>query len=92
MVVSERRARGKGGDTEVRTIQLAKVDGSRATYEALLTQTPEGDYKFWLSQPTAPSPKPRAECRVLAPPGEIRGQPHHVQQSRHPVLGLTPCG
>ncbi|HZY89496.1 MAG TPA: VWA domain-containing protein, partial [Gemmataceae bacterium] len=70
-VVVERRARGKGGDTEVRTVQLAKVDGSRATYEALLTQTPEGDYKFWLSQPTAPSPKPRAECRVLAPPGEM---------------------
>src|SRR5262249_49955710 len=72
-VVSERRAPGRGGDTEVRTVQLSKLEGSRAAYEALLTQTPEGEYKFWLSQPAAATPRPRAECKVLAPPGELEG-------------------
>jgi hypothetical protein len=69
-VVVERRASGRPSDTEVRTVQLAKVEGSRATFESTLTQTPEGEYKFWLSSPTA-KPRPRAECKVLAPPGEM---------------------
>jgi hypothetical protein len=69
-VVVERRNPAVPGDTEVRTVQLAKLEGSRASYEALLTQTPEGDYKFWLSQPSA-TPKPRAEAKVLRPPGEM---------------------
>ena len=30
---------------EVQTLQLAKLEGSRATYEALLTRTPEGEYR-----------------------------------------------
>ncbi|HMC65002.1 MAG TPA: vWA domain-containing protein, partial [Gemmataceae bacterium] len=54
---------------EVQTLQLAKVEGSRATYEALLTQTPEGEYRFWLSSP--PGARPEVECRVLAPPAEM---------------------
>ena len=54
---------------EVKTLQLAKVEGSRATYEALLTQTPEGEYRFWLSSPSGA--RPEVECRVLAPPGEM---------------------
>jgi len=70
-VTVERRNPAKPGDSEVRTVQLSKVEGSRATYETLLTQTPEGEYKFWLTQPTAPNPKPRAECKVLRPPGEM---------------------
>ncbi len=69
-VTVERRNPAKAGDTEVRTVQLSKVEGSRATYEALLTQTPEGDYRFWLTQPTA-NPKPRAEAKVVRPPGEM---------------------
>jgi hypothetical protein len=69
-VVAERRNPARPGDTEVRTLQLSKLEGSRATYEALLTQTPEGEYKFWLSSPSA-TPKPRAEARVLTPPGEM---------------------
>ncbi len=69
-VVAERRNPARPGDTEVRTLQLSKVEGSRATYEALLTQTPEGEYKFWLSSPSV-TPKPRAEARVLTPPGEM---------------------
>jgi hypothetical protein len=69
-VVVERRVPGRPGEADVRTVQLNKVDGSRAAYEAVLTRTPEGEYKFWLSQPGA-VPKPRAEGRVLAPPGEM---------------------
>jgi hypothetical protein len=69
-VVAERHVPGHNGDAEVRTVQLNKVDGSRATYEAVLTRTPDGEYKIWLSQPGI-TPKPRAECRVLAPPGEM---------------------
>jgi hypothetical protein len=69
-VTVERRNPAKPGDSEVRTVQLPKVEGSRATYETLLTQTPEGEYKFWLAQP-ATNPKPRAECKVVRPPGEM---------------------
>ncbi|GIW82187.1 MAG: hypothetical protein KatS3mg105_3994 [Gemmatales bacterium] len=56
-----------GGGTEGQTLQLAKVPGTRATYEAILTRTPEGHYRFWLSAPTVEGPKPHAECRVLVP-------------------------
>lgn len=69
-VTVERRNPAKPGDSEVRTMQLPKVEGSRATYETLLTQTPEGEYKFWLASPSA-TPKPRAECKVVRPPGEM---------------------
>src|SRR5262249_59225764 len=70
-VVVERRQPGKGVETEVRTIELGRVERSRAAYEQTLTTTPEGEYKFWLSSPSAPNPKPRAEGKVLAPPGEM---------------------
>jgi hypothetical protein len=61
----------KPAPVEVQTVQLAKVQGSRATYEASLTRTPEGEYQFTLAAPTVQGPKPLAECRVLAPPGEM---------------------
>jgi hypothetical protein len=70
-VAVDRRAGSQGGYSGHRTVELAAVKGSRATYEALLTETPEGEYRFWLSEPSVPNPKPRAECRVLAPPGEL---------------------
>ena len=56
---------------ETQTIQLTKIKGSRATYEALLTRTPEGEYKFWLAAPPVDGPRPFAEGRVLPPPGEL---------------------
>lgn len=59
------------GEIEVETLQLAKLEGSRATYEAIKTRTPPGEYRFWLSSPTVTGPKPRAEARVLPPPGEM---------------------
>jgi uncharacterized membrane protein len=69
-VVVERRAAGQAGDKETRTVQLTRLEGSRGTFEATLTQTPEGDYRFWMSEPAA-KPKPQAACKVLAPPGEM---------------------
>jgi hypothetical protein len=69
-VVVERKVPGKAADKETRTVQLSKLEGSRGTFESILTQTPEGEYRFWLSEPTA-KPRPQAECKVLAPPGEM---------------------
>jgi hypothetical protein len=56
---------------EVQTVQLAKVEGSRATYEATLTRTPEGAYHFVLAAPSSAASKPVADGKVLAPPGEM---------------------
>jgi len=72
-VIVERRQPGKAGDAATRTLVLTKVEGSRASFEAVLTQTPEGEYSFWLSTPVVPEPRPRAECKVVAPPGEMYG-------------------
>src|SRR5262249_26918988 len=63
-------------DTEIQTMHLAKVEGSWATFEGLLTRTPEGKYRFWLSSPevkdTGPGgTKPSAEATVVLPPGEL---------------------
>ena len=76
----DRRARPDAAP-ESEAIQLAKVEGSRATYQTLLTRTPEGEYRFELTDPPpaplpgtppgrSPPAKPRAEARVLPPPGE----------------------
>jgi hypothetical protein len=78
-VLVERRAprppgqseRVKTAPVEVQTIQLAKVEGSRATYEATLVRTPEGEYQLTLAAPSVQGPKPSVESRVLAPPGEM---------------------
>ena len=66
----ERRAPGKESDRETRTLELTRMESSRATYETTLTQTPEGDYRFALVEPSA-KPRPQVECKVLAPPGEM---------------------
>jgi uncharacterized membrane protein len=59
------------GDVEAQTLKLAKLDGSRATYEALVTRTSRGGYRFWLASPTHAGTKPQAEAKVLPPPGEL---------------------
>jgi hypothetical protein len=56
---------------ETEKITLTRLEGSRSTFEALVTRTPEGEYTFTLIEPAVPGTKPRAECRVLAPPGEM---------------------
>jgi hypothetical protein len=58
-------------EPESQTVHLAPREGVRATYEALITRTPEGEYAFTLASPTAPGQRPRAEARVLPPPGEL---------------------
>ena len=58
-------------ETESQTLPLARVEGSRASYEAVLTRTLVGEYRFWLSSPLVTGAKPRAEGRVVAPPGEM---------------------
>jgi len=71
VVVERKPLKAGAGEVETQTVQLSKLEGSRATYEALLTRTPEGDYRFWLSMPAVTGAKPHAECKVLAPPGEM---------------------
>jgi hypothetical protein len=56
---------------EKETLRLAKVEGSRATYEGLVTRTPEGEYQFRLGAPEVAGPHPRAQARVVPPPGEM---------------------
>ena len=88
-VVVERRALDKSGDKASRTVKLSKLEGSRATFESTLTQTPEGEYHFWLSEPTA-KPRPRVECKVLAPPGEMERL--RMNQSEMEVAASTTQG
>ncbi|MBX9582249.1 MAG: hypothetical protein K2X87_18250, partial [Gemmataceae bacterium] len=58
------------GQTESQELVLDRVKGERATFEAVLTRTPEGEYRFTLTGPE-PGPTPaRAEAKVLPPPAE----------------------
>jgi hypothetical protein len=68
-VVVERKIPGNPQERETRTLQLSRIEGSRASFETILDQTPEGEYRFWLAEPTV-QPRPQVECKVLAPPGE----------------------
>lgn len=75
VLVERNKLRNPGETTsqplDTQTLQLTKVKGSRATYEALLVRTPEGEYKFWLAAPLVSGHKPEAGNRVLPPPGEL---------------------
>jgi hypothetical protein len=61
---------GTEGETETQTVQFAKVENTRATYEGTLVRTPPGEYRFRLTSPDRAGPPSRAEARVLPPPGE----------------------
>ncbi len=77
VLVEHKPAAGQeGGETEIQTMQLAKVGGSWNTYEGLLVRTREGKYRFLLTTPDVsrqqPSgEKPSAEGIVVQPPGEL---------------------
>lgn len=60
------------GETETRTVELTKVENSRGEFQALVTRTPEGEYLFQVAEGTElpGGTRPRAEARVLPPPGE----------------------
>ena len=68
--VSVRRV-SPAGEIEDRKLTLAKVEGSRATFQALLTSTPEGKYKFRLLEPEVKGNAPTADATVLPPAGEL---------------------
>jgi hypothetical protein len=59
------------GDNETVQLTLVKVEGTRATYQAALTRTPDGEYRFVLAEPEVTGSRPRAEAKVLPPPGEM---------------------
>jgi uncharacterized membrane protein len=59
-----------GGELETRTVRLARMEGSRATYEGLVARTMAGLYRFRLTSPVSNGPAPEAVARVLPPPGE----------------------
>ncbi len=72
----QRPADGKGEAPEIQPMKLAKQEGSRNIYEALLTRTREGKYRFRLMTPDVshedPSgKKPEADATVELPPGEL---------------------
>lgn len=67
-VLMERKSPGSAPET--RTLKLALLEGSRATFDTTVTQTPEGVYNFKLIEPSV-KPQPEASCKVLAPPGEL---------------------
>lgn len=74
VTVERHPPRGGGAaksEVEQQTIQLAPREGTRATFEALVTRTPEGNYSFTLSTPLPSGSPPRAEARILPPPGEM---------------------
>ncbi|VTS03963.1 VWA domain-containing protein [Tuwongella immobilis] len=56
-------------DTQLLT--LAKREGTRATFESLLTRTPEGEYRFELVTPPTTTSRPAVTTRVLPPAGEM---------------------
>jgi hypothetical protein len=58
-------------DAELQTLRLARVEGSRATYDAVLTRSSAGSYRFRLASPAERAPVPEARARVLPPPGEM---------------------
>jgi hypothetical protein len=68
------KAPGKAAVTdelETEPIQLAPKDGTRASYEALFTHTPQGKYCFVLANPPVTGITPKAEAAVLPPKGEL---------------------
>lgn len=80
-VVVERSPLGRPAEKESRTVQLSRLEGARGTFEATLTRTPEGEYRFWMSEP-AVKPRPKAECKVLAPPGEMEKLRMHEDEMK----------
>src|SRR5204862_6170429 len=59
------------GPSEMIPLTLAKVEGRRATYQAVLTRTPDGEYRFVLTEPAVTGSRQRADAKVLPPPSEL---------------------
>src|SRR4029453_5776241 len=62
---------GPPAEADSQTIQLAPKEGTRATFETPGTRAPEGESAFPLARPPTTGTRPKAEGRVLPPPGEM---------------------
>ncbi len=58
-------------EIEAQTLELALKEGTRGTFETILTRTPEGEYRFALTDGPAGATRPKAEAKVYPPPGEL---------------------
>jgi len=58
------------GAVETQDLVLARTKTERAEFEAVLTRTPVGQYRFVLTDPDPGPTPPRAEAKVLPPPAE----------------------
>ena len=89
-VTVEYRPKGAEGaaETEIQTLQLAKVDGSWATYEAVLTKTREGEYRFWLSNPDVSKQQPNGKSRQPRQPLVVRplGETDRLRFNRNELI------
>jgi len=56
---------------EVETVLLRHQEKSRGTFETILTQKPEGEYRFVLVEPKVAGREPTTEVTVLPPKGEL---------------------
>jgi hypothetical protein len=70
-VAIKRTPPGEPNAVDRQTLRLARVQGSRATYEGVLTRTPDGQYTFTLASPPSPGKPPTARTSVLPPAGEM---------------------
>ena len=59
------------GEIETSHLRLGRIEGSRGAYEAMLTRTSVGTYRFRLASPPSPRSAPETTARVLPPPGEL---------------------
>ena len=70
--VERKTARADGSEeTESQTMLLKRVTGGRSAYEAVLSPTPQGSYRFYMISPTGMGAGAHVECLVLPPPGEM---------------------
>ena len=58
-------------EIEAQTLELALKDGTRGTYETILTRTPDGEYNFALTDVPNGTTRPKTEAKVFPPPGEM---------------------
>ncbi|MDB5310334.1 MAG: hypothetical protein JWO38_4536 [Gemmataceae bacterium] len=58
------------GEMETQELMLTRVKTERGEFEAVLTRTPDAQYRFTLIEPDAGQTPPTAEAKVLPPPTE----------------------
>lgn len=63
--------RGPNAEIDTQTIELNLKEGTRGTFESLITSTPEGDYQFTVNDAPNTGIRPKAEAKVYPPPGEM---------------------